>query len=134
MLTLPFHVERPLITAIIVGVVGIVFVFFWWSFQKNHRFSRDMFLGYFRRRLGALEPKKAEAAAKVFLSSMAVGFTCMSLFGFSVALGIIRNGEKYKAPVAEESQILQQYLDSAGGAVDIKELVRQNEAQRDAHK
>jgi RsiW-degrading membrane proteinase PrsW (M82 family) len=134
MLNLPFHIESPLATAIVVGVVALLFALLWWSFEKNYLFSRDVLLSYFRRRLGALEPKKAETAAKLFLAGMAVLFSVVSIFGFSVASGIIRNGEKFKPARSEQSQGLQQYLESSKGRIDVKELIRQDEAKREANK
>ena len=132
MLTLPFHVTSPLATAIIVGVVALLFALLWWSFEKNYLFSRDLLLSYFRRRLGTLEPQKAQAAAKIFLASMALLFSLASLFGFSVATGIIRNGEKFRPARSEESQALQQYLENSEGRIDVNELIRQDKAQREA--
>lgn len=134
MLNLPFHIERPLATAIVVGVVALLFALLWWSFEKNYLFSRDVLLSYFRRRLGALKPKKAETAAKLFLAGMAVLFSVVSIFGFSVASGIIRNGDKFKPARSEQSQGLQQYLESSKGRIDVKELIRQDEAKREANK
>jgi RsiW-degrading membrane proteinase PrsW (M82 family) len=134
MLNLPFHIERPLATAIIVGVVALLFALLWWSFDKNYLFTRDFLLNYYRRRLGSLQPKKAEIAAKLFLSGMAVLLSLGSIFGFSVAFGIIRNGDKFKPARSENSQTLQQYLESSTERINVKELIRQNEAKRETSK
>ena len=90
MLNLPFHIERPLATAIVVGVVALLFTILWWSFEKNYLFSRDVLLSYFRRRLGALEPKKAETAAKLFLAGMAVDNKAL-LTWWSLTVAVVFN-------------------------------------------
>lgn len=134
MLTLPFHVEQPLATASIVGIVALVFTTLWWTCEKNYFFTRDILFGYFRRRFSSLEPQKAEAAAKFVLLSNAVLFSCMSIFGFSITFGIIRNGERYKPPISEESRMLQKYLDGVGGNIDINQLIEQDERNRETNK
>jgi hypothetical protein len=131
MLTLPFHVERPLETALIVGFVALAFAFLWWAYGKNLFRVRDVLSAYFRRRLGSLGPEKADSAARLWLASLSILFACMAVFGFSVASGIIKNGAKQMPPVSEEAQMLQEYLGGGDGTIDVKELVRQHEAARD---
>lgn len=47
------------------------------------------------------------------------------------AIGFIENGDRYQPALSEEAQALQEYLGSSEGRIDVKELVRQQEAQRD---
>ncbi len=92
---------------------------------------RGVLSAYFRRRLGSLEPEKADNVGGFFLASLTILFACGSLFGLTVAIGFIENGERYQPPLSEEAQALQEYLGGSEGRIDFKELVRQQEAQRD---
>jgi hypothetical protein len=129
MLKLPFQVESPLPTAIIVGVVAIVFAVLWWLFDKNTRL-RNILLNYFLRRLRVFGPERSEAAAKMLLLGMAVLLSLGSAFGFCVASGIIQNGEGAKKEVTEESKALREFLEKSNGRIDVKELVRQDKARK----
>ena len=113
------------------GVIAFLFVLLRWSYGRNHRFSRDVLLGYFRRRFRVTDPGMAEAATKLLLSSFATLFLLLSVFGFLVASGIIRNGNKIKPPASNESRVLQDYLRGSGGGINMQELIRKNKSDTD---
>ena len=131
---LPFHVDRPLETAILVGGASVICAVLWWAYKKDLLWVRGFVSAYFRRRLGTLGPEKADSAARICLASLAILFACGSLFGLSVAFGFIENGDKRIPVLSEESQALQEYLGGRGGRIDVKELVRQNELKRDQNR
>ena len=130
MVQLGFHVERPFELTLIFGCVTLFCGLLWWGYSQNLLLVRDLLGGWFRRRLGSIEPEKAHSAARIFLASFAVLFACCGLFSFSVAAGLVQNGERPQPARTQESQALQQFLDGQGGSINVEELVRQNAARQ----
>jgi hypothetical protein len=134
MLKLPFHFDRPFETAVLVGCASLLFAGLWWANRANFLKIGNVLSTYFQRRWGASGPEKAQTAASVFLGVFAVLFACSALFGMLIAFGVIENGDKRKPKIPAESSTLQDYLQSENGKVDVKELIRQNEAKREQTK
>jgi len=129
MLQLPWHIDRPLALAVIMGVVSAAFVLFGYAYAHNRLHARDLLSGYFRRRFGQVSPELADRGARLFLLSMALLFGGMSAISSMVAAGVVQNGEGRKPPKSDDSSPLRQYLDSQNGQIDVNELIRQQKSE-----
>ena len=126
MFQLPFHFDRPLAAALLIGAASLAFFLLWIAYVRDLLHVRSLLAACFRRVLARYGPERATRFFGIYLLGMALLFAANACFALLVGTGVIRNGEPRRPKRLEGSEALRGFLDREGGTVNVKELVEKN--------
>ena len=104
MIQLPFTVDSPFATAVVMFVLTLIPVGVLYSYWRGHQLTRSAINWFVGLRFWPFPRETMLWAVRAFLIALAVIFFLPSLFGFSVATGLLKSKPR-------ESITIEQFLE-----------------------
>jgi hypothetical protein len=102
MLKLPFYIDSPLADGGCALALSLLFAFLYWASRNDRSRIGGVLNWYLERRFGIFDREKARKVGQRLLLALALLFGGMGLFGMSVGVGFLRNGDPPKPTTIEE--------------------------------